>query len=209
MAHCKAQRRAGFNGTTPISVAKWRILVDLSLSPRTGEGLDGDASPEGKLMPGLTPQQLHDFLTGGRRLLKLATLTEDGYPYVVPLWYDYDGEAFSVAGRRRARWVANIRRDGRVGGLVDTEEAAYVRGGVPGPRRDHGRRLAALLARAGHPLPGRGGRPALLRIDPPRAAGVGAHRAGVRAKLGRAGVAPPLPGVAGGLEHSSGLFCAD
>ena len=78
-------------------------------------------------MPGLTQKQLNEFLTSGRRLLKLATLTEDGSPYVVPLWYDYDGEAFSVAGRRRARWVANIRRDGRVGGLVDTEEAAYVR----------------------------------------------------------------------------------
>ena len=78
-------------------------------------------------MSGLSQQELYDFLTTGRHLLKLATLTEDGAPYVVPLWYDYDGEAFTVAGRRRAAWVANIRRDARVGGLVDTEEAAYVR----------------------------------------------------------------------------------
>ena len=88
-------------------------------------------------MPGLTKQQMYEFLTSGRRLLKLATLTEDGSPYVVPLWYDYDGQAFSVAGRRRARWVANIRRDGRVGGLVDTEEAAYVRVVVQGRGQVH------------------------------------------------------------------------
>ncbi len=78
-------------------------------------------------MPSLTHNQVHDFLTSGRNLLKLATLTPEGWPYVVPLWYDYDGEAFSVAGRRRARWVANIRNDPRVSGCIDTADGAYTR----------------------------------------------------------------------------------
>ena len=51
-------------------------------------------------MPQLTKQQLNDFLTGGAHLMKLATLTSEGWPYVAPIWYDYDGEAFYVAGRR-------------------------------------------------------------------------------------------------------------
>ena len=30
--------------------------------------------------------------------MKLATLTPDGWPYLVPVWYDYDGEDFLLAG---------------------------------------------------------------------------------------------------------------
>ena len=61
-------------------------------------------------MPGLTRQELYDFPTSGRRLLKLATLTEDGAPYVVPLWYDYDGEGFGVAGRREPSSASCLSR---------------------------------------------------------------------------------------------------
>ena len=78
-------------------------------------------------MPSMTTQQIYEFLTSGRHLLKLATLTPEGWPYVVPLWYDYDGETFTVAGRRKARWVANIRNDSRVSGCIDTSEALYSR----------------------------------------------------------------------------------
>ena len=78
-------------------------------------------------MPSLTKQQIQEFLTSGRHLLRLATLTPEGWPYVVPLWYDYDGEAFTVAGRRKARWVANIRNNPRVSGCIDTSEASYTR----------------------------------------------------------------------------------
>lgn len=78
-------------------------------------------------MPKMDKRQLDDFLTGGAYLMKLATLAEDGYPYVNPVWYDYDGDAFYVAGRRKANWVANIRRDGRVSFCIDTPEAPYIR----------------------------------------------------------------------------------
>ena len=67
-------------------------------------------------MPPLNNQQLNDFLnSGGAHLMKLATLTPEGYPYVTPVWYDYDGEAFYVAGRRTANWVeTHPRRRARV-----------------------------------------------------------------------------------------------
>ena len=123
-------------------------------------------------MPGLIRQELYDFLTSGRRLLKLATLTEDGTPYVVPLWYDYDGEAFSVAGRRRASLgrehpYRDVRESGRL--QSDTDEAAYVRVVFQGLRRDPGRRLAnTRRRRAPYVTNGRGGRPALLRGDAPQ-----------------------------------------
>ena len=59
--------------------------------------------------------------------MKLATLTEDGWPVVNPVWYDYDGEAFLVGGRRKAAWVANIQRDPRVAVCIDTSDAPYTR----------------------------------------------------------------------------------
>ena len=74
-------------------------------------------------MPPLNHQELREFLTTGRLLMKLATLTAEGSPYVSSIWYHYDGDSFQVAGRRKARWVAHIRDDPRVSACVDTCEA--------------------------------------------------------------------------------------
>lgn len=78
-------------------------------------------------MPPLTNNQLNEFLTDQPRIMKLATLTPEGWPYVVPVWYDYDGEAFTVAGRTKAQWVANIRENHRVSVCIDTYQAPYTR----------------------------------------------------------------------------------
>ena len=55
-------------------------------------------------MPALTRSQLQEFLTGGRHLMKLATLTDEGWPAVIPVWYQYADGVFLVAGRRKAAW---------------------------------------------------------------------------------------------------------
>ncbi len=83
-------------------------------------------------MPQLNKRQMHDFLTTGANLMKLGTLTSEGWPYVTPIWYDYDGEAFYVAGRRTAAWVAHIRNDERVSFCIDTCDAPYIRVVVEG-----------------------------------------------------------------------------
>ncbi len=83
-------------------------------------------------MPPLTRQQVHQFLTTGARLMKLATLAPEGGPYVVPVWYEYDGEAFWVTGRTRSRWVAHIQSDPRVSACIDSEEADHRRVQVQG-----------------------------------------------------------------------------
>ena len=54
-------------------------------------------------MPSLTEQQLDDFLKNGTSIMKLGTITPEGWPYVVPIWYHYDGEAFLLVGRPHAR----------------------------------------------------------------------------------------------------------
>ena len=78
-------------------------------------------------MPSLSEEQLKAFLMTGRHILKIATLSPDGWPYVVPVWYNYDGEAFQVLARPKNTWVAYIRRDPRVALCVDTIEAPYTR----------------------------------------------------------------------------------
>ena len=45
---------------------------------------------------------------------RLATLGPEGWPYVAPVWYEFDGTAFLIVARERARWVAHIRTDPRV-----------------------------------------------------------------------------------------------
>jgi PPOX class probable F420-dependent enzyme len=78
-------------------------------------------------MPSLGKRQLQEFLTGGSDVMRLATLTPEGWPSVNPVWYHYDGEEFLVAGRRKAAWVANIQNDSRVSACIDTCEAPYTR----------------------------------------------------------------------------------
>lgn len=78
-------------------------------------------------MPSLDKQQLHEFLTTGRPILKLGTIGPEGWPYVCPLWFDYDGQTFTVAGRQKAKWVANIRANSKVSVCVDTYDPPYTR----------------------------------------------------------------------------------
>ena len=78
-------------------------------------------------MPRMTKDQMDEFLKGSSHLMKLATLRPNGAPYVNPVWYDYNGEAFHVAGRRKATWVANITEDSRVSFCIDTSEPPYKR----------------------------------------------------------------------------------
>ena len=78
-------------------------------------------------MPPLSQQQLKQFIAGQPHVMKLATLTKDGWPSVAPVWYDFDGEAFLVVGPHESRWVKNIQRDARVSVCNDTYDAPYTR----------------------------------------------------------------------------------
>jgi PPOX class probable F420-dependent enzyme len=63
-------------------------------------------------MASLSRERLDAFLA--RPLIaRLGTITPDGFPYVVPIWYEWDGEAIVFAGRARARFVANLRANPR------------------------------------------------------------------------------------------------
>ena len=64
---------------------------------------------------GLTEDELVAFLAAPWNA-RIATVTGDGWPYVTPVWYEFDlkTRSFLVVGRARAAWVAHIRHHSRV-----------------------------------------------------------------------------------------------
>ena len=67
---------------------------------------------------GLDRNALEQFLAGAY-LARVACLTLDGAPYVIPLWYEWDGEAMWFVGRQRAVWCEYMKNDPRVSLVVD------------------------------------------------------------------------------------------
>ena len=74
----------------------------------------------------LSPAELDEFLALPL-LLKLACVRPDGWPYVVPLWYAWHAGKLYVVARERAVWIAYIRRENRVGVLIDEEARRHRR----------------------------------------------------------------------------------
>lgn len=72
----------------------------------------------GNKFGGLSRSELDEFLQGPW-LARLACLKPDGWPYVVPVWYHWDGAAFWVVGRARSEWCLYMARDARVSLVVD------------------------------------------------------------------------------------------
>jgi nitroimidazol reductase NimA-like FMN-containing flavoprotein (pyridoxamine 5'-phosphate oxidase superfamily) len=61
---------------------------------------------------------------------RIATVDTDGWPYVTPVWYEFDAAApaFLVVGRERARWVTHIARERRVAlHIADDAHAQHTR----------------------------------------------------------------------------------
>ena len=78
-------------------------------------------------MPKLSKNEMEEFLTTGSKILKLGTVTEEGYPYVNPLWYSYEKDVFLVAGRSKAVWVEHLKRNAKTSLCIDTYIAPYTR----------------------------------------------------------------------------------
>lgn len=76
---------------------------------------------------GMNPEELHAFLTHTKIFAKVATTNADGWPYVNPVWYDYDGDAFYIVTKELAGLTQNLRRDPRCSILIDNPEPPYKR----------------------------------------------------------------------------------
>ena len=79
-----------------------------------------DDSWRGKV-GGMTDEEVGEFLKGPH-LCRLACLDEEGWPYIVPLWYQYRDGGYYVVPRARSVWAKHIQRDPRVHICVDIWE---------------------------------------------------------------------------------------
>src|SRR5690606_1280214 len=93
-------------------------------------GLGGGNPAE--LAPGpLTAEEMEAFFQ--RPLIaRLAMVQPDGAPYVVPLWFQWDGEKFYFAARPKATYLPFLRREPRVCISLATEVPPYTRATVHG-----------------------------------------------------------------------------
>lgn len=81
---------------------------------------------------GFTKSELDEFLTSGRLFAKIATVNEDGWPQISPVWYAWDGASFLIVSKERTGLVKNLRRGLKCGLLVDNFELPYSRVSVQG-----------------------------------------------------------------------------
>jgi PPOX class probable F420-dependent enzyme len=65
-----------------------------------------------------------EFLQGPW-LMRLATISSDGFPHVTPVWYVYeDGRIFTSTEKDRVKF-RNIARDNKIGASIDWEPRPY------------------------------------------------------------------------------------
>ena len=86
-------------------------------------------------MPKMTSAEIDAFLEERGHLLRLATIDADGYPRVVPIWFIRQGDEILFTPRGPSVFLANIRREPRVGLSIDEDPLPYRKVTVQGTAR--------------------------------------------------------------------------
>ncbi len=79
----------------------------------------------------LTKEEMFSFLQQPV-VARLATIQPDGWPYVSPVWQEWDGNVMWIVPREKSAFVGNIRNEPRVCISVALEEAPYTRVTIQG-----------------------------------------------------------------------------
>lgn len=72
----------------------------------------------------MSPAAMEEFLAGDI-LCRLGCLDGEGWPYVVPVWYQYADGGFYLVARERSVWAKYMQRDPRV--FLDIDEPGTLR----------------------------------------------------------------------------------
>lgn len=86
-------------------------------------------------MPQLTTDELDTFLDERGHLLRLATVDADEFPGVVPIWFIRQRDELMFTPRGPSVFLANVRRDPRVGVSIDEDPLPYRKVTVQGTAR--------------------------------------------------------------------------
>lgn len=86
-------------------------------------------------MPRMTDDEVRAFLEEPGHLVRIGTVDDDGLPRVVPTWFVLQGDDVVFTPRAPAVFLANIRRDPRIGLSIDEEPLPYRKVTVQGTAR--------------------------------------------------------------------------
>lgn len=86
-------------------------------------------------MPTLDRKEIDAFLDEPGHLVRIATVDGDGHPRVVPTWFIRSGDDVAFTPRGTSAFLANIRRDLRVGLSIDEEALPYRKVTIQGTAR--------------------------------------------------------------------------
>jgi PPOX class probable F420-dependent enzyme len=77
-------------------------------------------------MRALTPAEIAEFLAGAV-VARVATIDEDGFPYITPVWQEWDGAALWIVPRERSAWVRHIQHNPHVAISCALDTSPYTR----------------------------------------------------------------------------------
>jgi PPOX class probable F420-dependent enzyme len=77
--------------------------------------------------PGPLSREALDALLREPIVARLGTIDADGYPVIVPIWTEWDGEAIWLVARAKADYSANLRARPKVSLSVVRDDAADTR----------------------------------------------------------------------------------
>jgi PPOX class probable F420-dependent enzyme len=86
-------------------------------------------------VPRMTKTDLTGLLDEPGHLVRIGTVDADGMPRVVPTWFIHDGGEILFTPRGPSAFLANLRRDPRVGLSIDEEVLPYRKVTVQGTAR--------------------------------------------------------------------------
>jgi PPOX class probable F420-dependent enzyme len=105
--------------------------------------------------PGPLSREALDALLREPIVARLGTIDADGYPVVVPIWTEWDGEAIWLVVRAKADYAANLQARPKVGLSILRADAADTRALIqgraevvagPGPLRGRAEAVARRMA---------------------------------------------------------------
>jgi hypothetical protein len=88
-------------------------MGDAGAAANEGEAWRGKVGP-------LSAAEIEEFLAGPH-IARVACMDDEGWPYVVPCWQEWDGAGWWVIPRERSAWAAYLDRDPRCAVTVDED----------------------------------------------------------------------------------------
>lgn len=75
---------------------------------------------------GLTPEEVAAFLAEAV-VARVATIDEDGFPYITPVWEEWDGTHMWIVPREKSVWVQHIKKNPNVAISCADDASPYMR----------------------------------------------------------------------------------